>query len=544
MAASLPAWKTAARQRRQRQLALIPQEWRLDNIPSAAEAKCTHPVVESCGILTPLELEITKVSNSAPYILGKIHSSAWSAYEVTVAFCKRAAVVQQLTSCLTEIFFDKALAQAKELDEILRKTGKPVGPLHGLPLSLKDSQAVQGVEATNGWLALVGNPAAVDHPSVAAYRRLGAVLYVKTNIPQSTMMSDSYNHLFGQSVNSLNRNLISGGSSGGEGALVASGGSVLGVGTDVGGSVRVPATLQGLYGLCPTIGRIGNRESIRYQANVVPPVAGPMARDLDSIEYFLKSYLASQPWKSDPVVAPIPWREHLVDGIASGSKKLKIGYVVDDGAVLPQPPVQRAVLETVEKLQAAGHEVVPWDSTSHARGYAMWLKAILADGGRDAEKMCKAGDEPLVPGMLTGTPETYLDADQRQRLGDDVFEYQTEYLARWEAGNLDALIMPTTQWVGLRPKAWVKADMYCGYTAIVNLLNWTAFAIPAITVSKGKDQPSQEWKDHKARSFSDGFNHDYYDVDLFDGMPVGVQVVTGRFGEEKAIGIAKVLRSF
>lgn len=543
MTASIPAWKIAARQRRQLQLSLIPQEWHLENIPLAAEAKCTHPIVESCGILTPFELEITNPSNSAPYIINKIHTAAWSAYDVTLAFCKRAAVVQQLTSCLTEIFFDAALARAKELDEILLKTGRPVGPLHGLPLSLKDSQGVQGVDATNGWLANVGKPAVKDHPSVAAYRRLGAVLYVKTNIPQSTMMSDSYNHIYGQSVNSLNRHLISGGSSGGEGALVASAGSVLGIGTDVGGSLRVPSTLQGLYGLCPTIGRIGNRESTRYQANVIPPVAGPMAKDLDSIEYFFKSYLSCQPWESDTGVMPIPWRQDVIDDIASGSKKLKIGYIVDDGAVLPQPPVRRAVLETVEKLKAAGHQVVPWDATSHAKGYAMWLKAILADGGRDAEEMCKIGGEPLVQGMLTGTPETYLDADQRQSLGDEVFEYQNEYLARWQASNLDALITPTTQWVGLRPKAWVQSDMYIGYSAIFNVLNWTAFTVPSITVSKNKDHPDQEWIDHKARSFSDRFNHDYYDVDLFDGMPVGVQIVTGRFGEEKAIGIAKVLRS-
>lgn len=544
MAGSVPAWKVATRERRQRQASLIPEEWRLKTIPSAAEAVSALLIVETCGILSAWELDVTSPSHSAPYILEKIHSSTWTAYDVTVAFCKRAAVVQQLTSCLTEIFFDKALARAKELDEILQKTGKPVGPLHGLPLSLKDSQAVQGVEATNGWLARVGHPAAKDHPSVAAYRRLGAVFYVKTNIPQSTMMSDSYNHLFGQSVNSLNRNLISGGSSGGEGALVASGGSVLGIGTDVGGSIRVPAALQGIYGLCPTIGRVGNRESARWQANVIPPVAGPIARDLGSIEYFMKSYLSCQPWERDPAVLPIPWRENLVDEISSGSKKLKIGYIVDDGAVLPQPPIQRAVLETVEKLRAAGHEVVQWDASSHSKGVDLWFKAILSEGGRDAVEMSKQGQgEPLIPGMITGTNETYLNADQRQTLSDEIFEYQGEYMARWEASKLDALILPTTQWVGLRPRAWVQADMYIGYSAIFNLLNWTAFTVPTTVVSKDKDQPSQEWKDHKPRSFSDKFNHDYYDVGLFDGMPVGLQIVTGRFGEEKAVGVARILRS-
>jgi amidase len=86
-------------------------------------------------------------------------------------------------------------------------------------------------------------------------RRLGAVLYVKTNLPQSMMMSDSYNHVFGQCVNPLNRNLISGGSSGGESSLLAARGSALGIGTDLGGSIRIPASLCGLYGLSPTPGR-------------------------------------------------------------------------------------------------------------------------------------------------------------------------------------------------------------------------------------------------------------------------------------------------
>jgi amidase len=86
-------------------------------------------------------------------------------------------------------------------------------------------------------------------------RRLGAVLYVKTNLPQSMMMSDSYNHVFGQCVNPFNRGLISGGSSGGEGSLVAARGSILGIGTDLGGSIRIPASLCGLYGLSPSPGR-------------------------------------------------------------------------------------------------------------------------------------------------------------------------------------------------------------------------------------------------------------------------------------------------
>src|SRR2546423_3712889 len=119
------------------------------------------------------------------------------------------------------------------------------------------------------------------------------------------MMSDTYNHVFGQSVNALNRNLISGGSSGGEGALVGARGSFLGIGTDIGGSIRIPAVLQGLYGLNPSIGRVAYRESARTQKYVVPPVAGPIASSLSSIELSMDSYLSSNPWDSDPNLLPI-----------------------------------------------------------------------------------------------------------------------------------------------------------------------------------------------------------------------------------------------
>jgi amidase len=94
------------------------------------------PAFRSCGLLTAHELEITEVDDAVA-LLEKLHSKTWSALEVTVAFCKRAAVAQQLVNCLMDIDFEKAMQRAKELDEHLRRTGKVVGPLHGLPVSIK-----------------------------------------------------------------------------------------------------------------------------------------------------------------------------------------------------------------------------------------------------------------------------------------------------------------------------------------------------------------------------------------------------------------------
>jgi len=360
------------------------------------------------------------------------------------------------------------------------------------------------------------------------------------------MMSDSYNHVYGQSVNSLNRNLISGGSSGGEAALIRAGGSIVGIGTDIGGSVRIPATLHGLYGLCPSIGRVGNRESTRRDKYVVPPVTGPLTRDIDTLDTFMETYLGQKPWLSDPGILPIPWRKDIAHAYTDPDHKLKVGYITDDGVVRCQPPCVRAVEDTVKRLRDAGHEVVEWNHIAqrhHQRAYDLWLKAVLADGGERFQALCDLVDEPLIPGMLVGKPANRLDTNGRMALFDEIWEFQRMYMSLWREAGIDALIMPVTQYTGLRPKMWVQADMYVGYTSLCNLLNWTGLTVPAIHVDKELDKVTDEWKQYKGKTFSDQYNHGGYaeNFEEFVGMPVGVQIITGRLEEEKAVGVARLL---
>lgn len=222
-------------------------------------------------------------------------------------------------------------------------------------------------------------------------------------------MSDSYNHIFKQSVNAFDNTLISGGSSGGEGALIGCRGSIVGIGTDIGGSVRIPANLQGLYGLSPTTGRVPMDKS-GQRSYVVPPVAGPLAHDLSTLETFMDA-LASvgKPWEYEPFAPPLPWRREMA---AMPDRPLKIGYFVDDGFCRCQPPLELAVVKAVEALKAAGHEVVPWSTDLHAEGDRLWLKAVLAGGGKAYRAEAERGGEPTIPGMLTGELEDELDLDQ------------------------------------------------------------------------------------------------------------------------------------
>ncbi|KAF4213038.1 hypothetical protein CNMCM8980_000170 [Aspergillus fumigatiaffinis] len=533
----IPHWKSAVQQKRTAQLNAIPPSWRLPSTILTPPLPSTLETIRTCGLLSAEELEWTE-ANDVTNLLSLLISKEVSSVQLTTAFCKRAAIAQQMTKCLTEIFFDRALARAKELDDQYEKTGLVSGPLHGLPVSIKDRFDVEGMDTTVGWVGLIGKPAQRSSSIARLLESMGAVLYVKTNIPQSLMMSDSYNHIFGQSINAFNHELISGGSSGGEGALIGARGSILGIGTDIGGSIRIPAALQGLYSICPTTGRVPWDCSFMHQHYLVPPVAGPMARSIATIEYFMQSLLDSNPWDVDPGCLPIPWRKELA---ALPDRKLKLGVVFDDGVVKPQPPITRALREVVTKLTAAGHEVIEWSTSLHITGTNLWKKAILADGGSHCKQLCDIVDEPLIEGMLVGTPADELSILEREQLEEEKWLFQERYLKQWKDSGIDALLMPVTPWVGYRPKKWVTSYQWLGYTALLNLLNYAAVTVPVTSADPALDQPDQDWLAHTPRNQSDEFNHGQYDIDLVKNMPICIQIVGGRFGEEKAVAVAKLL---
>ena len=187
----VPAWKLRARAKRVAQATLIPTHWRLKEIPEFTSAR---DYIRTSGELTSYELEITEIID-ARVLQELLQTKQLTALAVATAYCKRAAVAQQLTGCLTEIFFKRALARAQELDEYFEKEGKPIGPLHGIPISFKDNYDVEGLDSTigeffvmmrreeetdkSGWVGLIGKPAARNSLGVDLVLRLGAVIYVK-----------------------------------------------------------------------------------------------------------------------------------------------------------------------------------------------------------------------------------------------------------------------------------------------------------------------------------------------------------------------------
>lgn len=237
-------WKAKAAAKRAAELQKIPREWRLAPDFLGGDESSNINVMDvpaKCGILNTAELGITE-GYSAVALAQAVQSGAIKASDVAVAFCKRAAIAQQLTNCLTETFFEDAIKRGQYLDNFLAEHKRPVGPLHGVPVSLKDPFNYVGVASTLGLISYLDRPVADQNsPLTDILLELGAILYCKTNIPQTMMSADSDNNVFGKVLNPYKLNLGAGGSSGGEGALVAMRGSVLGVGTDIGGSIRIPA---------------------------------------------------------------------------------------------------------------------------------------------------------------------------------------------------------------------------------------------------------------------------------------------------------------
>jgi amidase len=293
------SWEEKSAARRRDLHERIPKKW-LVEIPSPDELPCVQDHVSIHNLLSPLELEIT--TTSTPDLLKRLRQGLWTAEATVTAFCKRAAIAQQALNCATDLLFEEAIKTAQEHDAFLKSTGSIKGPLHGLPISIKDAFDVTGYITSSGLVSRLGNVAQNDTLIVSILREAGAIPFIMSNVSQACLLVESRNNIYGTVLNPWNRHLSAGGNSGGEGALVAFRGSPLGVGTDGGGSLRIPASWNGVYTLKPTAARIPGYSSGTGYSDSNAANFGTFANDLDSISIFCETLLASKPWLKNPAV--------------------------------------------------------------------------------------------------------------------------------------------------------------------------------------------------------------------------------------------------
>ncbi|KAF2667159.1 acetamidase [Microthyrium microscopicum] len=547
-------WQELALGKKLAVLELIPLEWRLPQpIPTAKSQKdVTGAYVQQ--YLEDWEIEITE--SDAVRIVEQTSSGNWTVTKVVTAFCHRAALAHQLTNCLHEIFFDQAIADAKLLDEKFASGAGPVGPLYGLPVSFKDQFHVHGVETTMGYVGWIdtfegikgtGKEKTTESELVREIRLLGGVPFCKTSLPHTVMSMETWNHIVGSTLNPHNRLMSTGGSSGGEGALIAMRGSPIGFGTDIGGSIRIPAAFNGLFGIRPSFGRlpyVGAANSMPGQ-NTIPSVCGPLAPTARSIKLMMQAALTQEPWLHDPAVVEMPWREELAK--LSTDQKLTFGLYSSDGDVNPLPPVKRAMEKMKALILEMGHEIIEWNPPSHARAYKLAFEAFTSDGGIDIHHHIGLSGETLQPRIeefygKKAVPAKTVDALHRINL--DVAAYRKEYMDYWNSTSaltktgkpVDAILAPVAPFPALE----FGKSAIVAYTPWVNTLDYTAVVVPVTTTDSTIDKFETEYT---PLNDSDRIVWEEYDPEASNGTPVAVQLVGRRLQEEKMIALAELFES-
>jgi len=517
---SNPTWQETARLAQARRdgsiaavepaVPAVPEEppWNVSALPRALLPAAQVAVTEAA----PEELV-------AGLAAGRLRSVA-----VTGAFLGRAGVAQRLANCVTELLPAAALARARELDDHLAAHGTPVGPLHGLPVSVKEHIAIAGLGLNAGFVAWWHRRAAADAAIVTLLRRAGAVLYARTTEPQTLMHLETSSNLYGDTVCPFNRRLTAGGSSGGEGALLGLRGSCLGVGADIGGSIRSPAANNGVYGLRPTSGRLplGGLAATMLGQEQIVPVVGPLSTSLGGIKMFMKALLDQKPWLADPSLVPLPWRDDRDwlakgghgHGHGHGARRLKIGVLWDDGVVKPHPPVTRALREVCDQLRGRpGFELVDWLPYRHDHAWDILSALYFPDGGAEETAAIDASGEPWrplsrfiikeQPGRKALTvPEVWAWTRKRD-------DYRVRYLERWNAtaavdGDPDTAVDVILCPAGPGAAPPLNHARYWGYTAQWNLLDYPALVFPVTKVDPDQDGALA---DYEPMNDQDAWNH-------------------------------------
>ncbi|KAJ7029895.1 amidase signature domain-containing protein, partial [Mycena alexandri] len=498
------------------------------------------------GLLTAEELNITGPASDATSLLARIKRKELTAVQVVTAFGKRAAIAHQLLSCLTDFFLNEALVRAKELDDFYEETGRLVGPFHGLPISIKDHMDVAGHKSSSGFSGDTMNPPASKHSSIAQVLfDAGAVFYCKTNLPQSVMHLETHS-FWGEVVNPFNTSLTPGGSSGGCSALVAFGGSPLSIGSDIGGSLRSPAAACGLWTLKPTTLRIprGAGTIPVPGGDSIVGTFGPICRSLRDVDLWFSVVVGSQPWLQEHDLVPLPWRISISPGWSGSDGRIRVGVMRNDGVVLPQPPIRRA-LETMAAAlkQSSTFEVVEYHPFKHLEASELAHELYFVDGGAGIRARAAVSGEPILPltewvitrpGVKDHTIHGLWDSNLRRD------EFRQQYFEHYNSQNVDVVLCP----VGPEPAPPLGTAKYWGYTNVWNLVDYPAAVFPTglsfDPALDQKDTVDRDWmcdtdKEHSTR---------YQPID-FVGAPLCLQLVSRRFEEERVVQalveIAKVL---
>lgn len=424
-----------------------------------------------------------------------------TSFEVVAACLDRIEEVNGALNAVVRLDREGALAAARRADDALRR-GERLGPLHGVPMTIKDSFDTRGIVSTGGTLGRKDHVPAADATVVRRLREAGAILMGKTNTPELTLSFDTNNLVYGQTRNPWDPTRSPGGSSGGAAAIVAAGGAPFDVGSDFGGSVRLPAHCTGICGIKPSAGRVPRTGHVFPYGGIQDAFQqiGPLARTVDDLALVLP--LIAGPDGIDPGALPLERRSpDAVDPAA-----LRVAWYADNGLATPTPATREAVRAAAQALAERGAAVTEDRPSVVDRTLEVALPIYFWNGGAGVARLLDAAGT---------TRHTLAEITGSKALTSTELDAAIVRLDEWRARMLsfldryDVLVCPVNAEPAFAIGAELGADMMAraSYAIAFNVTGW-----PALTVPAGRSP---------------------------DGLPIGVQIVAGPGREDLVLAAGR-----
>jgi fatty acid amide hydrolase len=507
----------------------------------------------------PVDDRVDPCMLPATELAARIARGTITARDAVEAHIARIEKVNERLNAIVVKRYDDARAEANAFDA-RRARGEALPPLAGVPITVKECLDLAGTASTFGVPARASMRAGTDDPYVARLRAAGAIVIAKSNVAQLLIFTETDNPVFGRTNNPWNPERSSGGSSGGEGAIVAAGGSSLGLGTDIGGSVRIPAAFCGIASLRPTAGRCpdSGRGSVPLGQRAVVSQIGPLARSVDDLAAALALINGGHGLDHEAVVP-------LADYRAVDVGKLRVAVLADDGVMTPSAAITRALREAQEMLKATGAQIVPCALPSLAEAMRIWLACVTADRGsgmrrtaqgskldpRAALMLRLAGLPPalrrIVARLLSAIGQKGLagnmrmfgggTADRYWRAVEDQMNYRAAFAAALDhapGGPIDLVLMPAFGVPAVRHGAAADMPVAGTYSLLSPVLGYPAGVVPVTRVRAAEESGRKKSSDlvHKR-----AFEADCESA----GLPVGVQLMGRPWRDEVVLAAMRVI---
>jgi amidase len=460
----------------------------------AAESSAGTYLASKDATEDPLYMSATKLA-------GLIRAKKISAVEAAKLHMARIDAVNPKINAVVARCYERALVEAQEADAALAK-GKLKGPLHGVPMTIKDSFDTAGVVSSGGTLGRKEFIPGRDATVVARARAAGAILLGKTNTPEFTLGGGgkgTINLVYGLTKNPYNQNYQPSGSSGGAGAIVASGGSSFDIGSDYGGSIRGPAFANGIAGIKPTFGRCPRTGHIVGYGGPFDSFqeTGPLVRRVEDLA--LITPLLSGPDDWDAMMAPVPFG----DPAKVDLKALRVAFYTTNGQMDPTPEIQELVKKCVGYFSALGCKVTEDQPPKMKELAEARRKFSEATGGDHMRRLLKKhGTLQASPGLrIDGTP---IPSSDFTAACEEMDAIRSEQLAWFE--GYDLIVCPASQRAPITldyepPGGRDAARRGGSYTSQYNTTGWPAGVVRAGTSTEEAGLPlgiqavAQPWRD-------------------------------------------------